>query len=300
MFIFPENMKMYKGNLHTHTNLSDGRASPEYAIERYKDHGYSFLAITDHNRYFKGFDDDGFMVLGGVEFDTMSDDKTRAWHVIGFGLEHEYSAPESKTIAGFSKSIIDAGGMAILGHPAWSLLNIEDLIYADDCFATEIYSSVSYLSGRGDSSLYTDTVTAKGCFKKILGVDDTHYYGTGNNEFLNWICVPMPSLSRENLFRTLNTDSFYCSQGPEIKQIEISDTTVKLYCSEVKKVTFFTNLNYEKNRIVYAGDSPLTSAEYTINPNIIYLRIECEDYNGNRACSQYLKFKNGVYAGRTL
>ena len=38
----------YKGNLHTHTTESDGRLSPLETIRIYAEHGYDFLALTDH------------------------------------------------------------------------------------------------------------------------------------------------------------------------------------------------------------------------------------------------------------
>lgn len=40
--------KFYKGNLHTHTTRSDGSGEPWEVAERYRQEGYSFLAITDH------------------------------------------------------------------------------------------------------------------------------------------------------------------------------------------------------------------------------------------------------------
>ena len=39
----------YKGNLHIHTTLSDGEKTPEEIKDVYKNNGYSFVAITDHN-----------------------------------------------------------------------------------------------------------------------------------------------------------------------------------------------------------------------------------------------------------
>lgn len=38
-----------KGNLHTHTFWSDGDDFPEMIAGWYRDHGYQFLALTDHN-----------------------------------------------------------------------------------------------------------------------------------------------------------------------------------------------------------------------------------------------------------
>ena len=41
-----------KGNLHTHTTLSDGDLPPEEVCRSYADQGYHFISITDHERYF--------------------------------------------------------------------------------------------------------------------------------------------------------------------------------------------------------------------------------------------------------
>ena len=40
----------YRGMIHAHTCWSDGRAMPEQAVATYRDAGYDFFAITDHNR----------------------------------------------------------------------------------------------------------------------------------------------------------------------------------------------------------------------------------------------------------
>lgn len=42
-------MPLLRGNLHTHTLLSDGLLSPDEVIARYRNLGYDFLAITDHD-----------------------------------------------------------------------------------------------------------------------------------------------------------------------------------------------------------------------------------------------------------
>ena len=43
-------LRWYKGNLHCHTYTSDGRAFPEQALASYREAGYDFCAITNHNR----------------------------------------------------------------------------------------------------------------------------------------------------------------------------------------------------------------------------------------------------------
>ncbi|HUR58864.1 MAG TPA: hypothetical protein VM029_14215 [Opitutaceae bacterium] len=41
--------RWFKGNLHTHTLWSDGDDYPEMVADWYKQHGYNFLALSDHN-----------------------------------------------------------------------------------------------------------------------------------------------------------------------------------------------------------------------------------------------------------
>lgn len=46
--------KWYKGNLHTHSYWSDGDEFPEVIMKWYKDQGYQFVALSDHNIFQEG------------------------------------------------------------------------------------------------------------------------------------------------------------------------------------------------------------------------------------------------------
>lgn len=71
-------MPRLRGNLHTHSTLSDGALDPVEIARRYKAKGYDFIAFTDH-RCFLGDggsqaywarlppSEDGFLILRGVE-----------------------------------------------------------------------------------------------------------------------------------------------------------------------------------------------------------------------------------------
>src|SRR5688572_6068772 len=64
----------FKGNLHTHTLNSDGDSTPDDVVKWYREHGYNFVTITDHN-YLTSVDglnavhgaDTKFLVLQGEE-----------------------------------------------------------------------------------------------------------------------------------------------------------------------------------------------------------------------------------------
>jgi len=56
--------RWWKGNIHTHTLWSDGDDFPEMVAEWYCDHGYNFLALSDHNILSQG---EKWMPLAEVE-----------------------------------------------------------------------------------------------------------------------------------------------------------------------------------------------------------------------------------------
>jgi PHP domain-containing protein len=69
-------MPLLKGNLHAHSTLSDGRRPVEEVVARYRDLGYDFLAITDHDDRIQDdylfripASDDGILIMTGVELD---------------------------------------------------------------------------------------------------------------------------------------------------------------------------------------------------------------------------------------
>ena len=69
-------MPILKGNLHAHTTFSDGRRPVAEVVARYRELGYDFLAITDHddhigNDYWFNIPsgDDRMLVLAGIELD---------------------------------------------------------------------------------------------------------------------------------------------------------------------------------------------------------------------------------------
>ena len=48
---FSDRGNWYRGNLHSHTTVSDGVLTPEESVKAFREQGYSFLCISDHNTY---------------------------------------------------------------------------------------------------------------------------------------------------------------------------------------------------------------------------------------------------------
>lgn len=60
----------YKGNLHSHTTNSDGHLTPAQAVALFRQYGYSFLCLSEHDYYTDlraELDRDDFILLPGVE-----------------------------------------------------------------------------------------------------------------------------------------------------------------------------------------------------------------------------------------
>ena len=167
MDFFNSNNNWFKGNLHTHTKLSDGVAEPQESIKYYKEKEYDFLAITDHRKLYEGFEEPGFLLLSGIEFDVNDyTEKRKAWHIVGIGMDNStsveeilYPAEEIITPQYFVNSIIENNGIAILAHPAWSLLTQYDVMDLEGHVGFEVWNTVSDTkSNRGDSTLYIDLI----------------------------------------------------------------------------------------------------------------------------------------------
>jgi hypothetical protein len=103
-----------KANFHAHTTESDGSASPDRMIDEYLRHGYSVLAITDHNRctwpwkkWGRNARDLGMIAIAGNEL-------SRHHHTLSLFIEFETS---SENLEQSLKEVANAGGVAILAHP---------------------------------------------------------------------------------------------------------------------------------------------------------------------------------------
>ena len=67
-----EEARWFKGNTHTHTWWSDGDSPPETVVAWYREHGYHFLSLTDHNVLSEGekwIEPKGARVKAAVEYE---------------------------------------------------------------------------------------------------------------------------------------------------------------------------------------------------------------------------------------
>lgn len=69
-YLLPHDRNWYRANLHCHSTCSDGHLTPEQLKEAYKGHGYSVLAITDHEILLDHSDlnDEEFLTITSSEY----------------------------------------------------------------------------------------------------------------------------------------------------------------------------------------------------------------------------------------
>ena len=85
-------VRWFKGNTHTHTVNSDGDSTPDEVVRWYREHGYNFFVLTDHN-YLTSVDglnavhgaSDRFIVVRGEEVTSTASSK--AVHVNGLNVD---------------------------------------------------------------------------------------------------------------------------------------------------------------------------------------------------------------------
>ena len=136
----------YKGNLHTHSYWSDGNTYPEEVARWYSDHGYQFLAITDHNLLQEGkktkvigkdtirlrelagyrneFEKPGkFLLLASEEISDSSEKKPV--HLNGFNLQTVVKPTGGATVAECVASNVKAIREALKTgeNPEWITIN---------------------------------------------------------------------------------------------------------------------------------------------------------------------------------
>jgi hypothetical protein len=176
--------------MHCHSSLSDGYYSPEELKKLYKEKGYSFLAITDHEHINNNshLDDEDFITLTGAEFaikqfpseSTMKNFNMKVCHLNFYAkkqnndytfcynsVSDHFCSPERKYLInrpageyervyggeGISQLIREAnehGFFVAYNHPRWSLENYADYSGYEGLWGVEIYNHACNVDGLYD------------------------------------------------------------------------------------------------------------------------------------------------------
>ena len=276
----------YKVNLHMHTNMSDGRKTPEEAVSIYKAHGYDAVALTDHWVMGSNTAMDGVTVLSGAEYNCGgSDCRNGVFHIVALFCDGEPAIDKGMGAQEMVDAIHKVGGLAVLAHPAWSLNSPAQILEVKGFDATEIYNSVSAVhhSRRPDSSILVDMLGAEGRFYPLIAADDSHYYD-GSEECKSFIMVQAEENTPEELKKAIKAGRFYASQGPEVHLFKDGNSFVAK-TSPVSSIVFLSNYVWAQR--AFDGDG-ITEARYTPREGESFIRVMVEDAEGKMAWSQII------------
>jgi len=237
--------RFWRGNLHTHSDRSDGALSPAEVAGRYQAAGYDFLAITDHFKAEYGYPltdtrslhTPGFTTLLGAELHAPRTEFSAEWHIVAVGLPLGFAPPEpGESGPDLARRAHAAGAFIGMAHPAASLLSAVDAQSLDAAHAVEVYNALSAREERGDSWHLTDVLLARGHRLTGYAADDAHFQPQDPPGCAAWVQVRAESLAPQPLLAALKAGHYYSSTGPELHDITLDDNKITVRCSPVRKV----------------------------------------------------------------
>ena len=294
-YLLPDK-KFYKANLHTHSTISDGKATPQEVKQIYKSKGYQILAITDHNIIVNHSDmsEENFLMLTGVEidlkhknyrprfdgfvyhFNLISKTPDNLWspskpprkYPGGVAYEPYMQCEEMDMAYGIENANAmiakanEKGFLVIYNHPTWSCNYYPDYAGLKGLWGMEIRNSECCELGINENNarVFKDLVLLG---NKIYptGSDDMHWPARSSG--MSWTMVGADELSYPSVIEALEKGDLYMSCGPEIKSLTLDGNFLKISCSDACDIILESHGRFSRH--VYAeGDNWLNYAEIDI------------------------------------
>ena len=252
MDIFSLPGQFFRGNLHTHSNRSDGVLEPDEVCRRYKAEGYDFIALTDH---FIGLYDypivdttahrkDGFTTILGAEIHSGAMENGELWHILAVGLPSDFAPPNAPDFAPRADQesgpelawrARDAGAFVAIAHPEWSGLSLDDARSIDAAHAVEVYNHGCAIGAdRPHGFDVLDKLLTEGRKLTLCATDDAHF--SEPDHFGGWVMVKARENEPGQLLDALKAGHFYATTGPEFRGISVNGTEITVETSAVKSV----------------------------------------------------------------
>ncbi len=285
-----------KGNLHTHTLESDGDSPPEDVVRWYREHGYDFLVITDHDKITR-VDGGGMVMIPGEEVTDRL--PKRPLHVNALGVEKVIAPQHGTTAVEVLQRNIDAvreaGGLPLVNHPnfGWAF-GADELLQLERFSLLEIASGHPFVNMLGPPSVESmwDRLLTAG--KRIYGVavDDSHHLKPPKNPLeldvvppgRAWIVVRAEERTPKAILDAIARGEFYASNGVEIAEYEVSAKSMSVKVREKNFAHYRVQFIGANGRVLQ--ESVGSSATYAFRGNEPYVRAKVMDSNGKSAWLQ--------------
>ncbi|MEO7997997.1 MAG: CehA/McbA family metallohydrolase [Gemmatimonadaceae bacterium] len=310
----------FRGNTHTHTLESDGDSPPDSVARWYRDRGYNFLFITDHEKLTDAAPLNAryavpgkYLLIPGQEVtqriaDSTHADKVRQAHVNSLGPSRVVMPQGEKGLAhGISMrdgyitniaAIRSAGGIAQVNHPnfRWSV-RLADLIALPDSTLLEVMNAHTGVNNDGDGAnapsteALWDSLLTRGKVIFAVGDDDAHSLRPADADAYeltrpgrSWIVVRADTLTATSILAGIRHGDFYASTGVTLKDITANAKQIRITIQPVYDARYRTEFIGKHGKIL-ATVSGL-DASYTILGTEGYVRARVTDSNGGKALTQ--------------
>jgi len=285
--------KWFKGNVHLHTNVSDGRQTPQEAAAAYAAAGYDFIALTDHNVASDASTMESkwpLLVIDGVEING-TDLAGTDYHAACLGTFR--GLPVESGFVAMLESLRAQDGVLILAHPRLMYHSADEVLrYRFD--GVEVYNQLGAPRGRPDGEYHWDVMLEHDPDTLAFAVDDAHQCGDdldaepGTTSWRGgWIVVNAPERTQGALLAAIKTGNFYSSCGPSIHSIDLADGKVVLHTSPVRRA-WLLGSGWVGSCVVRPDYSPFTEASFDLPESTGLIRIQIEDERGRKAWTNTL------------
>ncbi|MEX2520915.1 MAG: CehA/McbA family metallohydrolase [Paracoccaceae bacterium] len=242
----------HRGNLHTHSNRSDGVLTPGDVCRRYAAEGYDFIALTDHfiGAYgypivdTKSFRTSSFTTIPGAELHSGAMENGELWHILAVGLPEDFAPPHApgfapvagqETGAEIAARARAAGAFVAIAHPEWSGLTMADARAIDAAHAVEVYNHGCAVGADRPHGFATlDLLLTEGRRLDLVATDDAHF--TEPDHFGGWVMVKSEANEPGALLSALRSGAYYSSTGPAIHDVLIHGDEAHVVCSAVRSI----------------------------------------------------------------
>ncbi len=323
-YLLPQNGKFYKTNLHCHTNISDGKLSPEEVKARYVSMGYSAVCYTDHEVLIghKELCDDSFVALHGYEVAIKKDlDAHTGYFMPVYHFNFIAEDQEDLRIPKFFENNPSFPGAA----KTW----VEKCVYDKNDVIETVRYDKEWLNGYlcavrdagflitynhpqwslqnssdylGLEGLHAIETMNTGCryhgdcstvhFKEMLrsGMSVIPVGGDDNHSEkdmgYSWTMIKAPELTYSALIKAYKNGDCYASTGPEIKELYAEDGKLHISTSEASYILLVGQGRY------IARSHNCSEAEFALDPKRIgeYFHIEVAAKDGTVAFTRAYRF----------
>ena len=312
-------LRWYKGNTHTHTLNSDGDSPPDAVVRWYRENGYQFVVITDHE-YLTDvaplqalFGAAGrFLVIQGQEVtqilpDSTHPDRRRQGHVNAINSSRVVMPQGGTSLAdSYARNLAAiraAGGLPQVNHPNWRWsVRLSDMLGLPDSTIFEIrngHPGINSLGGTdsaGNVALSTealwDSLLTRGKVMFGVGTDDSHYFTrpwdrSAPRPGQAWIFVRADELTPEAIVRAMRRGDFYASTGVTLGDYRVDEKRIALTIVQRAAgddTRFRTEFIGRGGRVLATVHG--LSASYDIHGDEGYIRARITDSNGWGAWTQ--------------